>query len=164
MAKLKIPITSTSVDDQIGVELDTGSPKPVVKFQRALDFASFSERAFPYCCNSPADIEQFLSFSFVASHIGIEFCLPEFTASRRSIGIGTSRVTMPEAAVDQADRSVAWENDVRFAWQFLVVQAVSEPASMKGAPQHDLRACVLAANPRHHAGPCCLVHYIRHQL
>ena len=71
---------------------------------------------------------------------------------------------MPETAVDQADSTVTRENEVRRARKSSVMQAVPETVRMQSATQYNLRACVFAADARHHARPGRLVHYVRHNL
>ena len=59
---------------------------------------------------------------FVASHL----VLPEGGVGLGHLVVGTSFVSVPEAAVDEDAGAVASEHDVGFAWQAGIVQTITE--------------------------------------
>ena len=56
---------------------------------------------------------------------------------------------VPEAAVDEDDRAVFGEDDIRAPWQIASVEAIAEPERKETSPDHVLRLGVLSSNPGH---------------
>jgi hypothetical protein len=61
-------------------------------------------------------------------------------------------VGVPEASVDEDDRSVFSGDNVRTSWQSTVMQAVSNAACEESLSNHPFRQSVFAANAAHHGG------------
>ena len=98
----------------------------------------------------------------VTLHVGLELRQPEFRPGGRDGRVRTAGMTVPEASVNETYRSEPPEHQIGRAGKFPVVQAVSQPASMKGLTQSHLGPRVPAPDSRHHAGTGRPINYIRH--
>ena len=87
----------------------------------------------------------------VPGHRGRELVFPEVPAGLGCRGVPAVLVAVPEAAVDEADCAVFWEDEIRFPGQVLPVKSVPETAGMKGLAQGELRLRILAPYSRHDA-------------
>ena len=148
----------------VSAELWKFPPDPAINRRSDLNFPSIPQRTFPDSCHAPPGLQQLPLVSPITLHVGIELCPPELLASRRRGRVRATGVTVPETAMDQADSAVARKNQIRFAGKAIVVQSIPEASSVQGATQDDFRTCVLAPNPRHHAGPCFPIYYVRHGM
>ena len=61
-------------------------------------------------------------------------------------------MTVPETTVDKYQRVIGWKNQIRFARQFAVVQAIAVAEAMQPTPDGQLRFGVFPPDARHHAG------------
>ena len=97
-------------------------------------------------------------------HIGPEFRLPEVRPCGGVGRIGTSSMTVPEAAMHETDSFKPTEDQVRLPRELPVVKTVPEAARMQRAAKHQLAFRVLSADSRHHSRPNRLIDYIGHGL
>ena len=82
---------------------------------------------------------------FVASHL----VLPEGGVGLGHLVVGTTFVSVPEAAVDEDAGAVASEHDVGFAGQAGIVQTITETIPPQIAAHQQLGFGVLAVDRRH---------------
>jgi len=59
-------------------------------------------------------------------------------------------MAMPEAAMHEDCRLIAWDHQIRTARKSPIVDAEPEPGSMEIAPDEQFSFRVSSANPRHH--------------
>jgi len=69
---------------------------------------------------------------------------------------------VPEAAVDEDDRTPPRKNDVGFAWQITAVDAKPESPLVQQAADQLFGLRVAATDPGHHAAACGAVYDIDH--
>ena len=127
---------------------------------RNVPFTS-AQRAFPYRSDAPAVIQQGLLYLGVVCAVAGDFCGPEFgTRSRQP----EQRAVMPvpEAAMDEDDRTPSRKNDVGFSWQVPAVDAKPEAPAVQQASDQLLGLRVAAADSGHHAAACDAVYDIDH--
>lgn len=79
--------------------------------------------------NLPTLGSQTAPLTRITSDVLGKFRLPEFRVGGRIRGIPTAAMSVPEAAVDEDNRSEARQNDVRSSGKLLVMQ--SEPKSRR---------------------------------
>lgn len=122
---------------------------------------SSTQRAFPYRSDAPAVIQQSLPYPGVVCAVAGDFCGPEFSTRSRQ---PEQRAVMPvpEAAMDEDDRTSSRKNDVGFSWQVPAVDAKPESPAVQQASDQLLGLRVAAANPGHHAATCGAVYDIDH--
>lgn len=118
--------------------------------------------AFPDRCDAPSRLRQGRSNDDVPSDIRVELCSPEIPTCRWDCRVSAVKMSMPEAAMDEDDRIVLRQHDVRLAGYALDVQPVSEAQRMQGSPKSQFRLRALPANARHHAGSGLTVDNICH--
>lgn len=58
-------------------------------------------------------------------------------------------MSMPEAAVDENDRTILGENDVRTTWEIFGIDSITEPSPPKRMTQKHFRTCILGSVMRH---------------
>ena len=73
-------------------------------------------------------------------------------------------MTVPEAAMHEADGSEPAKDKVRRSGELPIVKAVPEAARMERAAKDQLWFRVPAADSRHHSRPDRLINYIGHEL
>ena len=81
----------------------------------------------------------------------MEFGLPELLPCGWGGRVRTPDVTVPEAAVNEADCSKSRKYEVGGAGESAVVQAVPQTTGMQSPAKGDFGYSVPASNPRHHA-------------
>lgn len=104
---------------------------------------------FPYGQNPPSGTFQLCLLFPVALDRPVELLLPELRAGLRHGCIGASFMPVPEAAMNEDDSPVFWENDVRLTRQARNMQPETEARSVKQAAQHQLGFRVLAPDAGH---------------
>ena len=71
-------------------------------------------------------------------------------------------MTVPEAAVHEADGSELTKDEIGGTRKFTAMQTVSQTAGMESPPQNEFGSRVSSTDSRHHAGASRLIHYVRH--
>lgn len=105
---------------------------------------------FPDHHCSPVHVMELIKRNSIPTHILLEFAIPPFGVRRWRSGLGTPRMTVPEASVHLYDTVPSGKDDVRRPRKTSDVLAETEAASMKGPPEAKLGASVRAAYSRHH--------------
>jgi hypothetical protein len=91
-----------------------------------------------------------LSDPSIPRDIRCEFGLPECDPRLGCVCESAPRMPVPEASVNQKNRGMASENDIRPARKVAPMQSESIAHSMKGSPHGQLGCCIPRAYPRHH--------------
>lgn len=71
-------------------------------------------------------------------------------------------MSVPEATVDQDDRSITGKNDVWSAGEVFSMQAKAEPHSMESRPYGQFGLRIFSLDPGHHSGPGLGIDNIAH--
>ena len=100
--------------------------------------------------------------TLVTLHVGLKLCQPEFRPGGRDGRVRAAGMTVPETPVNETYRSEPPEHQIGRARKFPVVQAVSQPAGVKGQTESDLGSRVPAPDSRHHAGTGRLINDVSH--
>lgn len=100
----------------------------------------------------------------VPFNIGAEFFLPEFPPGGRCRCIEAAFVPVPEAAIDEDDEAVTWQDEVGCTGKVLAMQPEPVSAGMKELPEEKLRFGVFPANATHHPRAGRSVNHIRHRV
>src|SRR5262249_54550290 len=58
---------------------------------------------------------------------------------------------VPEASVNEKNRAIPWENDIRSSWKVAPMQSKTITHPMKGSPNGQLGRCIPRTDPRHHS-------------
>ena len=142
--------------------------KPLVKlgFEKfeAFGAAAWAEFTLPDDDGVPAKALKFPDVIRVAFLVAADFLRPEVGIGLRNRGVAAERMTVPEAAVDEDDRVIFPEDDVRASRQVLAVQGIAEPVRMQKPAYKHLGARIDAPNPRHTVMPLLFCHLVRHVL
>lgn len=88
----------------------------------------------------------------VTGNIVLELLQPKRGIALGNGGYLTSRMAVPEAAMDKNHDLVARKDNIWFSWQPPFVQPVAEAHSMQGLAQSKFRLGVLSPDPRHALG------------
>lgn len=96
--------------------------------------------------------------------IAPEFGLPEVRTGGGLGRVGTSSMTVPEAAVHKADSCESTEHHVRRPGELPVMETVPEAACMQCPAKGQLRPRVLPPNSCHHSRSYCPINYVGHVL
>ncbi len=123
----------------------------MIESQRSPFRPPSAQRTFPDDCHPPSGFQQFPNHSMIPLDVAPEFCLPKVSSCGGDGRIWAFLVTMPEAAVHEANRSEPTENQVRLPWQIPVVQTVPKSARMQCAAKYQLRFRIPAPNSGHHS-------------
>ena len=89
--------------------------------------------AFPDNDNGPPFRLQLTPHLLIPFLIPGNFRYPKISVRFRYRVELTAFVPMPKASVDEYDSAILGEDDVRFAWQPLVIYPIPEPLSPQGA-------------------------------
>lgn len=106
--------------------------------------------AFPNHKDIPARRFQGGLGSLVPSHIAVEFRVPELGPGLGCPGMLATRVSVPEAAMDEDGDAIASENDVGSAWQIARLKAKAMTSAVKRPSHQHFRFGVLVTNAAHH--------------
>ena len=77
------------------------------------------------------------------------FCGPELGIGLRNGVFAASVVAVPEASVNEDNRAVLEEDNVRFTWKMLFVDTITEAKMPEGATQFKLRLSIAGTDSRH---------------
>lgn len=148
-----------------GYELSTLAVQPSLNLHRdPLQMLSRTQRTLPHDADAPAGPKKLSPVLPVAADIGLELPLPVRAVGRRRRCALTPFVTVPEAAVYEANRPEPREDEVRPARKRRIVELVPEAAGVERATQDQLGPGVPALNSRHDARSSRAVEGIRHTL
>lgn len=89
--------------------------------------------------------------SLVVGHIAEEFLRPELPMALRHTSNLASLVPMPEASMDEEDRSVLWQDYIWFPWEAGDMDSESIARPMEERTDSNLGAGVLALDFGHEA-------------
>ena len=153
-----------SVPFQRRLEGPLTATQPSVQRQCGTGGPLLAQCTFPDYRHSPTGQQQSLPGSAVPLHIGPEFRLPEVRPCGGVRRIGTSFMTVPEAAMHEADSSEPAEDQVRCSRELPIMKTVPETACVQCAAQRQFGFRVPAADSRHHPRPNSSINYIDHVL
>lgn len=107
-------------------------------FDRQGDFVRFppsaaSQRALPHGGDAPPGFRESRGIACVALAVALQFSVPKITSRCWQYALWAV-VTVPEAAVDEHDRSARPQHEVRRSRQRTVVEPVAHPRPMQRAP------------------------------
>lgn len=121
--------------------------------EQLIELFSVTRLALPDREHAPPKCLEAFCVTTVAIDIGRELGHPEIATRRWSRCVPASRMSVPEAAMYQYDRSVARQHDVRTARQSPVVKAESQTCSVEVGANDQFGPCVAAPDSGHHPGP-----------
>lgn len=116
------------------------------------------EFAFPDGDDGPGEGVEVLGVEFVAG----DFFAPECFVGLGNDVLGATAVAVLEAAVDEDDGAVLWQDEVGGAGEALVIETVSVALVPKCVPDGPLRACVPGTDAGHVVRPLGWGHSVRH--
>jgi hypothetical protein len=109
---------------------------------------------------APAGRVQLFLDNAIPCAVPVDLGGPEFLARTGHFEQGAV-VTMPEAAMHEDSCPVLWENHVRFSWNIIRMQAITETLCMQGVPDLQFGFRVLCPDAGHHPAPGGLVDDVR---
>jgi hypothetical protein len=109
----------------------------------------FPYLAFPHYEHTPAETSKRRDVSRIASHIPFPLRTPEFRICSGDDSTVTAFVHMPKTSVDEDDLVAGRENQIRPAWQILLMQNVAIAETMCCTANDQLRLCVFPCNGGH---------------
>lgn len=113
--------------------------------------------AFPDDPDPPASLMQGLDCGLIPRDIGLDFSAPEVFPRLRPLE-QMAVVAMPEASMNEKNRMILREDEVRAPAQFPIVQPKTETAGMKPAADHQFRFRISPPYRRHvTAAGCCVM-------
>ena len=136
--------------------------KPQVKRPHGVRDPVSGQCALPHDSYSPAGFEQLLFRASVPLSVVVELGLPEFRSGGRRCCVWAPRVPVPEAAMDEADRSKASKCEVGGSGQFCM-ESVPDPVRVQRAAERHLGLRIFCTDARHHPRAGRLVHDVCHE-
>lgn len=118
--------------------------------------------ALPDSSHTPSACQDGRANQTIPRRIRFELCLPEISSRRWCRGITASFVTMPEASMHEDRRTVPRQHQIGSALHLSGMKSETETAGVQFSSKQQFRLGVPAPYPRHHAGPCLLIHDIGH--
>ena len=118
--------------------------------------------ALPHYSDSPSEAFQRRDVPFVTGSIRFKLGLPKIGVRLRRRCVTTPFVPMPEAAIDKNCRSAPRKNNVWFAGQASVVQAVSVAQCVQHFSKLELRPSVLRSHRSHDCTARSSVYVVGH--
>ena len=122
------------------------------------------ERAFPYSSDAPTGFEEPTLEAAGALHIVIELGLPEFRPCRWGGRIRAPFMAVPKAAVNEANRAVATQDQVGRSGQTANVESEAEPVCVQCASKDMLWLGVLGRYACHHPRSSSFVDDVGHRV
>ena len=123
-----------------------------------------AECAFPHSSDAPTGFKELALGAAVALDIAIELRLPEFRPCRWGGSKRAPFMAMPEAAVNEANCTVATQDQVRASRQTPNVESETEPLCVKCASKDKFGLGVLGRYARHHSGSSGFVDNVGHRV
>lgn len=111
--------------------------------------STFLQVTFPYCNDIPSQFNQGFLLFYIPFYIAVNHVQPEFSPGFRYNKMPAVLMPMPEAAVNKNNGVVFFKDDIRFAGQFFIVNAVSETFCKKLLTEQYFRLCIGAPDPAH---------------
>lgn len=106
------------------------------------------QRTLPDCCNAPAVSAQPSELSPVPTGVVCDLLAPKVSVGLRQ-GSSYAVMPVPEATVDEYDRTPPRQDNVGTPGQAFVVKAVTQSARMQGAAQHHFRFGIARLDAAH---------------
>lgn len=144
--------------------LPSAASKPVLQSLQSDRARIGSESALPHNGDSPPGFEEVAFRTAVPLHVAIELGLPELRSCRWGGRVGASRMAMPKAAVNEANRAVATEDKIRCSRETPYMESESKPPRVERPSNDEFGLRVLRRYARHHARSRGPVHDVGHQL
>ena len=107
--------------------------------------------ALPKRQHAPTCVNQRSLLLLISRGVAIKFLPPELDTSFRHRGLATTRMTVPEAAVDENRRSVLRQDDIGRAGQAAALKPEPEPQPMQKLTNDHLWAGVSLPDGAHDA-------------
>jgi hypothetical protein len=113
------------------------------------EFFRIGKLAFPNDSNLPAEFPKFFRRRFVSLDVFIELPCPKLHVAFGCPSVRTSTVAMPEATMNENDRSPFWQHDVRFSRNSLGFPPKSEPHAVEKGANRDFGASICPFHQSH---------------
>ena len=123
-----------------------------------------AERAFPHSSDAPTGVKELTLGAAVALDIVIELRLPEFRPCRWDGRIRAPIMSVPEAAVNEANGVVATQDKVRSPRHTANVDSEAEPLCVKCASEDEFGLGVLGGYARHHPRSSGFIDDVGHRI
>lgn len=98
----------------------------------------------------------------IPSDVTVQLAIPEFAVRRRPLCPRTTRMPVPETAVDEHHFSILGEHYVRLARKVGSVKTEPKAHAVQKAPYPELTLGVATFHMRHYAATCFLAESVRH--
>lgn len=100
--------------------------------------------------------------SFISIPIRPKLRLPELAVGFRYGRVFAATMLMPETSMNENNGTKLWKNDVRFAWEAIYMEAITETLRVQKPPHQHFRSSVLPFDARHHPAARRLVDDVSH--
>lgn len=108
--------------------------------------------ALPDHEDPPTPVQQRQPVAAVTLDIRLKFCQPEFPPVGRRRGVATAFMPVPVAAMNENDRGMAFQDEIRASGQVSNMQSEAETLPMQAASDKALRPGMLLSHRCHHSG------------
>lgn len=109
--------------------------KPIRESRNRFPKTSPSKRALPDHRDPPTSQKEGSVVPVVPGHRGDKLGRPELRVTLRYRGVLATVMTVPEAPVDEADRSMLGKNEIWPPWKALAVESIAKTTGVQGFPQ-----------------------------
>lgn len=131
--------------------------------ERNLDFRRVARLTLPENADAPTERLKFRDVSDVAIAVPVELLRPKICSGLRHRRLPATFVSMPEAAVDEHDGAVPWEDEVRRPGQIATMQTEPKPLRVRNTPHDQFRSRVLLPDRSHMGAARLLIEDVGHQ-
>ncbi|MBB5319886.1 hypothetical protein HNR38_000354 [Marinobacter oulmenensis] len=126
--------------------------------QHSIQSSLIHRYTFPDNLYQPSHVLESQLVPLVPQPIRPELRFPEFWSGLWNRRQPTSRMTVPETAMDKDDESVPWQDNIRFARKIPSMDPELHAHGMERFPDPDLRPCICGKISPHYAFPCLRNH------
>ena len=127
--------------------------QPVFQHYRDRVATKRANDALPNYSDTPTRLGEIAYVSRVPLHILTKLFAPEFWPSRRRRCIATTRVTMPETAMNEDNCSPFGQYDIRPSRKMAPVKAKPQALRMERSPKGDFWLGIRSTYTSHHPRP-----------
>jgi len=107
---------------------------------------------------------QFFAISYISSYVGREFLFPKINIRARSGRLFAVLMAVPKAAMNENDRPPSRQYQIRFAWQFPIMQTKAEPKAMSSRAHDQFGAGIFGTYRPHNFRTLLAGDSINHDL
>jgi hypothetical protein len=105
---------------------------------------------------------QCIDIAAITAHGRAKFCRPELWPRLGRRTVGALFVPVPEAAVYEHGKLMAWEHDVGPSGKILPVQSEAVAKAVRNPPDSDFRNCVSRPDPAHNLTSASTIDNVHH--